>query len=256
MDKFDQSIFQYNNSDENFSFVSSPARIAIYDDLKSSPRIVEIQPEETKSFIGKLSSEIYNLASQQGGKIAFSIIKQVTENFIHAHFSEIVISILDHGNQIKFSDQGPGIIDKEKIFTPGFTSATNEMKKYIDGVGSGLPIAKEYIDVSNGEIKVEDNLDHGTVITLSLNKKEDSKAPFVNDKYSVIVNNLSQRSIQILKYLDKENVAGVVDISKNLSIPQSSTHVELKKLEDKNLIAHVGTKRTLSSLGREICLSL
>jgi hypothetical protein len=42
------------------------------------------------------------------------------------------------------------------------------MKKYIRGVGSGLPIVKEVIVFSGGSMDVEDNIRSGTVVSLRL----------------------------------------------------------------------------------------
>ncbi len=46
---------------------------------------------------------------------------------------------MDKGNTIRFADQGPGIAHKDLVQEPGFSSATEPMKRYIRGVGSGLP---------------------------------------------------------------------------------------------------------------------
>ena len=148
------------------SDISPSARIAIYDDLKSIPRIVDINPQDVASFIEELSLAVYTEAKRFGGTIPYTVIREVSENFIHANFEEIIVSIFDDGNTIRFSDQGPGIQDKEKAQQPGFSSATQEMKQYIRGVGSGLPYVKEYLNPS-GTILIEDNIDHGTVVTLS-----------------------------------------------------------------------------------------
>ena len=43
------------------------------------------------------------------------------------------------------------------------------MKSYIRGVGSGLPIVKEYLDFTHGTISIEDNLGTGSVVTISAN---------------------------------------------------------------------------------------
>ena len=93
----------------------------------------------------------------------YTVIREVSENFIHARFAEIIVSILDEGNTIRFADQGPGIMMKDKAQLPGFTSAIEPMKHYIRGVGSGLPIVKEYLDFSHGTISIEDNLGTGAV---------------------------------------------------------------------------------------------
>ncbi len=52
-------------------------------------------------------------------------MREVSENFIHARFKEIIVSILDHGNTIRFADQGPGINFKDKAQLPGFFQRPN-----------------------------------------------------------------------------------------------------------------------------------
>ena len=69
---------------------------------------------------------------------------------IRDSFKEVVVSILDKGNTIRFADHGPGIPSKEKAQMPGFSSAVEPMKNYIRGVGSGLPIVREYLESSHG----------------------------------------------------------------------------------------------------------
>ena len=152
----------------DYTFVSTVARIAFYDDLKSAPRVTEIQPAPTGDFIEALASSVYEQAKTAGGTIPYTVIREVSENFIHARFTEIIISILDQGNTIRFADQGPGINHKEHAQLPGFSSAIEPMKHYIRGVGSGLPIVKEYLDFSHGSISIEDNLGSGAVVTISL----------------------------------------------------------------------------------------
>ena len=75
---------------------------------------------------------------EQGGHISLMVIREIVENFIHAHFAEPIISILDGGDTIRFADQGPGIDDKERAFDFGVTSANSKMKRYIRGTGAGV----------------------------------------------------------------------------------------------------------------------
>ena len=159
--------------------VPQVTRIALYDDLRSEPQIIDIKPTEIKQYIGAIAAKTYELAAQQGGSIPYTVILQVTENFIHAYFSEPCISIMDKGNTIRFADQGPGIANKEKAQLPGFTSATQKMRQYINGVGSGLPIVKEYLKFSNGRLVIEDNISEGTVITISVN-------PYMQDNKTMV----------------------------------------------------------------------
>ncbi len=244
---------------EDYSYVAAPARIAIYDDLKSSPKIIEIKANETKEFIGLLSSEVYRYSKEAGGKIAYSVIKQICENYIHANFKEMVVSIMEEGNVIKFSDQGPGIENKEAAILPGFSSANSEMKKYIDGVGSGLPIACEYMQSSAGTLKIEDNISSGSVITLSLNKnnKESISLNLKKERkeeniYLPLVEEISSRGKLILSFLKEQKIAGVKDVVERYSFPNSSVHSEFIKLENLNLVKKIGTKRSLSPLGEKI----
>ncbi|GAG73600.1 unnamed protein product, partial [marine sediment metagenome] len=90
----------------------------------------------------------------------YVVIKEIVENLIHANFNEVVVSIYKDGNVIRISDQGPGITDKKKAILPGFTTAKEDMKRYIRGVGSGLPIAKESIELSGGSMNIDDNLSY------------------------------------------------------------------------------------------------
>ena len=160
----------------NYTFVPTVARIAVYDDMKMAPRVIEIQPAPTAEYIERLADVIDEQKRRLGGTIPYSAIREVSENFIHARFTEVVVSILDGGNTIRFCDQGPGIHNKDKATLPGFTSATEPMKHYIRGVGSGLPLVKEYLDLSHGNITIEDNLNSGAVVTLSL-KDHPSEPP-------------------------------------------------------------------------------
>ncbi|MBQ3387255.1 MAG: histidine kinase, partial [Eggerthellaceae bacterium] len=109
--------------------------------------MLTVQPAPTTDFIGALANTIYQQAKLMGGTIAYSIILQVTENFIHARFSEMVVSIFNSGKTIRFADQGPGFRNKDQALQPGFSSATQPMKRYIKGVGSGLPTVKEWLQV-------------------------------------------------------------------------------------------------------------
>ncbi len=159
------------NSDvsiENSILLPIISRIAVYDNMRSIPRIIDYSHDSIQDFIDEIPQKIYAFSHELGGKIPYTILKEIVENLIHAKFKEIIITIMANGNHILISDQGPGINDKEKVFFPGFTSASQSMKKYIRGVGSGLPIVKEVIVFSGGSVDVEDNIRSGTVVSLRL----------------------------------------------------------------------------------------
>ena len=150
------------------TLVRSPARIAVVDDPAAAPRVEVVEPSDIRTYLEQVTTTTYRLAREQGGRIPGSIIREVVENLVHAYFSEPIVSILDEGNTIRFSDQGPGIPEKDKALEYGTTSATSQMKRYIRGVGSGLPQVQQYMDDHGGTLEIEDNISGGTVVTLSL----------------------------------------------------------------------------------------
>ena len=244
------SFTPHKNND--FSFVKQEARIAIYDDVQSLPRVVEIRPNNTAEFIQNLSEEVYRESKNLGGEISYTVINQVVQNFIHASFNEIVVSVLDGGNTIKFTDQGPGIENKEKAVEPGFSSATSEMKNFIDGVGFGLCYVKEYADLKNGSIKIEDNLAKGSVVTISL--KQDGKLNIKEENKPII---LKRNEKTIIKSFKAGEQLRIIDIEHSTRIPSSSIYSALSNLEKYGFIEKLPNKRrTLTEKGFKYCQNL
>jgi hypothetical protein len=158
--------------DDGGAVVPCACRIAVYDDASAAPRVVVVEPADVRTYLENITQEVSRLVREQGGGIPFMVIREVVENFIHAYFTEPTISILDGGDTIRFSDQGPGIKDKDLAMEFGTSSATAEMKRYIRGVGSGLPYAQQYMLDHGGALSIEDNIGVGTVVTLSLAEKD------------------------------------------------------------------------------------
>lgn len=222
------------------------ARVAVYDDMKMAPRVISIPPAPTAEFIEALASCINEQKTLLGGKIPYAAIREVSENFIHAQFQEIVVSILDEGNTIRFCDQGPGITDKDKALRPGFTSATEPMKQYIRGVGSGFPLVKDYLDYSNGNITIEDNIGNGAVVTISLTTQKPTTP-------SIPLPPLTRREQDALKLFAQEGALGNKELKDQLQIAASSADTVLKKLEEYGLIEKTyRKKRILTELGSAV----
>ena len=234
--------------DEDFDYthVQTTARVAVYDDMKAPPRIIEIEPAPTNEFIEALAACINEQKTLLGGSVPYAPIHEVTENFIHAQFKEVVVSILDGGNTIRFCDQGPGVASAERAVLPGFTSATEPMKRYIRGVGSGLPMVKSYLDVSNGKLTIENNIQHGAVITISLAPKPTSPVP-------VPIPPLDDKEKLIISLLASEGSLSNKEIAEISGMPTSSAHGKLVKLEEIGVIGHDRTKkRFLTEYGQAI----
>ena len=156
--------------------VTHPARIAVYDDTAAAPRVVVVEPRDVRGYLEEITSEVSRLSREQGGTIPFMVIREIVENFVHAYFEAPTITILDGGNTIRFSDQGPGIKEKSRALEYGTTSATEEMRHYIRGVGSGLPYAQQYMVDKGGSLEIEDNIAGGTVVTISTHPAPDARA--------------------------------------------------------------------------------
>jgi len=249
------SFLSHDNPVNPYSYVETRARIAIYDDLMSAPRILDIEPAPVLEFIENIASTTYEYAQKQGGSLPYSVIREIAENFIHAFFTECTVSILNKGNTICFSDQGPGIERKRLVQQPGITSATNEMKRFIRGVGSGFPIVKEYLDYRNGYLTIDDNAKRGTVITLSVQPE-----PFIKQHQETTSTTkpetqpghrtLDQRSLTVLHLLYEKGILGPNDLMDPLGVSASTAYRILEGLEQKGFIESTpNRKRILSSTG-------
>ena len=113
---------------------------------KEDPRVIVIDPQDVRTYLEETTNTVYQCMKEQGGHISLMVIREIVENFIHAHFAEPIISILDGGDTIRFADQGPGIDDKKRAFDFGVTSANSKMKRYIRGTGAGFPMVQEYLE--------------------------------------------------------------------------------------------------------------
>lgn len=255
-------------------------RIAVYDDVAAAPRVVVIEPTEIRSYLEEIVQAVNRLSHEQGGQIPFMVMREIVENFIHAHFASPTITILDHGNTIRFSDRGPGIKEKELALQYGTSSATESMKHYIRGVGSGLPYAQQYMIDKGGSLTIEDNISGGTVVTISTrsaseayiqtrpstekveisSRETSSQRSFKQDSSSRDKNpdisqislpkiEISPREQKVFAYLSEHELVGPTELVRmyGLSIPTWSR--ELKSLEEIGLIRKIGQKYQLTQAG-------
>ncbi len=223
-------------------------RLAIYDSPLTTPRVISLSGEDFETLIGELAAQTYNYSHERGGRIPFVVLREVVENLIHAYFRDAVITILDDGDTIRISDQGPGIRDKQRALQPGFTTATREMRHFIRGVGSGLPVAKEQLAFLGGTLGIEDNLDRGTVVTLSLARAPaapGSAAPRQRSRPD-----LTSRQKKVLLLIGEFGAAGPTTMAKELDISHSTAYRELRALEHLKLVQSKSSgKRTLTEDG-------
>jgi anti-sigma regulatory factor (Ser/Thr protein kinase) len=227
-------------------------RIAVYDGLTAAPRVEDITTADPSGFIEQLAARTYQAARDHGGAIPYTLIREIVENFIHARFAEVVVTILDAGNTIRFSDQGPGILDKERAFVPGFTTASSSMKRVIRGVGSGLPIVKECLSFSDGSISIEDNLGTGTVVTLRVQAQQVVEEPVEQPEEEAVSGRprLSMRQKQVLSLVMEYGSVGPSAVSNELKVALSTAYRDLAFLEDAGLVdTDASGKRALTEDG-------
>lgn len=267
--------------------VDYPARVAVYDDAAAAPRVVVIEPKGVRDYLEEITATVSRLAREQGGVIPFMVIREVVENFIHSYFQQPTISILDGGNTIRFSDQGPGIQEKERALEYGTTSATEEMKQYIRGVGSGLPYVQQYMQDKGGSLTIEDNIASGTVVTIcaqapalpggggshtpdypptqtlrqittagqrgneaAVQRQGQPQAP--SPSFTSL--EISARGRTILDWLTTHESVGPTDLARAYTGSQPTWSRELQRLEEMGLVAKRAgqQKRFLTASGRAI----
>jgi predicted HTH transcriptional regulator len=232
------------------------ARIAVYDDAAAAPRVVVIDPTDVRSYLEEITSEVSRLSREQGGRIPFMVIREVVENLIHAYFIEPAISILNNGDTIRFADQGPGIKEKERALEYGTTSATDAMKRYIRGVGSGLPYAQQYLKDHGGTLEIEDNISGGTIVTISMSPQSvpGPRQPAVQQPRQEQPNvQLSARGEKVIAYLRDHESVGPKDLVDAFGSSQSTWTRELQSLEKAGIVAkRGGQKRYLTTMGETL----
>lgn len=134
--------------------------------------------QKNLSLVSRIYHIDYNLEGDVG-KIT-QVLSSLIDNAIKfSHFGEIVIeSQLTHFNesirwQIKIIDQGIGIEKKylEDIFTPFFQVDPSVTREY-EGVGIGLPVIKQIVQLMGGSIEVKSELGQGSAFTVMIPLKD------------------------------------------------------------------------------------
>ena len=221
-------------------------RLAVYDTLTSPPRVVAIEEEDVPALIASLAEKTYHACREQGGEVPYSVIQELIENLLHAAFRDVVVTILDNGQTVRISDHGPGVGDKERAFLPGFTTATSVQRRWIRGVGSGLPLAREQLQFLRGVLTVEDNLGGGSVFTIKLPTRTPDEAP----RAAAPQVKLTTRQTKVLVLLMELGSAGPKALARELDISPATAFRELNLLEQKGLIHSLGDgKRALREEG-------
>ncbi|MFN8109024.1 MAG: ATP-binding protein [Thermoleophilia bacterium] len=138
------------------------ARVAVYADPTEPPRLEEVSGSDP----GVLVERLYE-AVAAWAHVPVLAVREIIENLVHAGFSNALVSVLAEGRIVRVSDSGPGIPDPPRAMEPGFTTAGPAERRFIRGVGCGLPLAASLMDAEGGDLHLTENLGGGTVITIS-----------------------------------------------------------------------------------------
>jgi hypothetical protein len=154
-------------------------------------------------------------------------VREVVENLVHAGFRDAVVNVLDHGHTLRVSDHGPGIADRDRALQPGYTTAGDDDRELILGVGGGLPFAAAAMEELGGRLELDDNLGGGATVTLRLPPAEGAHAPEPV---------CSGAAREILALLLEIGGAPPARLAEELGRPRAECGRELARLEHRGLV--------------------
>jgi len=244
--------------------LSTDAQIVVYESPHCSPQIVTIKHlSHYGDLIENLSVKTHQLCQQFDTVFPYTIIRSLVENFIHAEFAEPIISILESGNMLRLSDQGCGIKNKDAALLAGFSTAKAQHKTYISGVGSGLSNVLHYANMLGGTLTIEDNLNQGTVVTLSL-PSNNGRTPLQEASRTAIPENtdidyeafkpptamaLTERQQEVLVAVKDCGHIGPSQVAELLDISIATAYRDLQYLEHQAYVYTKSGKRIITKEG-------
>lgn len=140
---------------EDLSAVIAPAKIAVVADDRTYEYSVE--PAPTNDFVKALAL----LTQRLTDGFPYESIYEICENFIHAYFEGVCITISKNGKQICFSDKGPGPNWNDKFQASGYSTASEAMKPFITNPGEGYSLIDKYRKSSPEKIRMAFGNTHG-----------------------------------------------------------------------------------------------
>ena len=250
------------------------ARLAVYESEAGPPAVYDVEADEPGTLLAELASRTLGWLSRLSSRLPAEAVLAVVENLIHARFRSAAVLLMADGS-VQVSDQGPGIPDKERALLPGFTTATPEMRRYIRGVGCGLPVARRLVEAAGGCLRVQDNLAGGTVVGLwphpppgvpgpapataaplpSAGGRRRARACASSAQANLFAAPPappvpSRRQLQILALLARMGPCGPSQVARHLSLSLATAFRELSALEALGLAVPQGAgKRRLSQAG-------
>ncbi|NTU95572.1 MAG: anti-sigma regulatory factor [Bacteroidales bacterium] len=82
----------------------------------------------------------------------------------HAYRGVIYAQVEGSGIKLRLEDEGPGIPDIERAMTPGFSTASQQVREMGFGAGMGLPNISDNAD----SFKIESSVGKGTTLYIEI----------------------------------------------------------------------------------------
>ena len=120
---------------------------------------------------GNASSQIKKMLKQLNidpkivKRVVIALYEAEVNIVAHAYRGVITAEIDPHGVRLKLEDEGPGIPDIEKAMTPGFSTASEQVREMGFGAGMGLPNISENAD----DFRIESEVGKGTTLYINYN---------------------------------------------------------------------------------------
>ena len=118
---------------------------------------------------GNASSQIKKMLKQLNvdprivKRVVIALYEAEVNIVAHAYRGVIYAKIDSRGVRLRLEDEGPGIPDIEQAMTPGFSTASAQVREMGFGAGMGLPNISENAD----EFKIESEVGKGTTLWIN-----------------------------------------------------------------------------------------
>lgn len=195
---------------------------------------------------------ILQVTNDSGMPFPSIALREIIDNLVHAIPCTVSVVVDPALCRIYISDTGPGIPRLDLAMEPGYSTATEEQRAYIRGVGLGFPLAQRNLADMGGNLHVSSEPGKGTYVCLSL--VPDAATGWDPGKAH---DNLTHRQNNILFLLSEVERIGPSGVASELGISLSTAYRELIRLENIGLICSTSDgKRFLSEIGKSYLQSL
>ena len=223
---------------------SPRARVATWSAPALPPAVEELAAPDAAALVEAVCDAVAECSP-----VPAPAVREVVENLVHAGFRDAVVTVLDGGHTVRVSDHGPGIADRGRALEPGYTTADDDDRDLILGVGGGLPFAAAAMAELGGRLEIDDNLGGGTIVTLRL--------PAAEEAVPALEPVCHGAAREILALLLEIGGAPPARLAEELGRSRAECGRELARLEHRGLVRReAGGVRALTEAGTRLVATL